>query len=257
VTTSTTKIATHKKIIGIAVAAIFWIGLWQLAAIKVGKELLLPSPLSVLKSLYSLADKAEFWYSALFSLSRIFFGIVIGISIGTILAVLTKSFWLCDAVFSPFIRIIRATPVASFIILALLWIGKTYVPSFISMLMVIPVLWGNVSTAISETPRDLLEMARAYKLDKLKIIFNIYIPSIKPSFISSCITSMGLAWKAGIAAEVLCLPRKAIGTELYYSKVYLETSDLFAWTIIVIILSFIFEKGFLFLAKRRAANDKA
>lgn len=249
--TSTTKISTIKKYIGIAVAVIFWLGLWQLASEIVGKELLLPSPLSVLNSLCSLASSAAFWQSIFLSLLRVLCGIIVGITAGIILAALSKISWLLNAIISPLIRIVRATPVASFIILALLWIGKASIPAFISMLMVTPVVWGNIMSALEHTPTELLEMAHCYHVSRFKTILHIYIPSAAPSFISACTTSIGLAWKSGIAAEVLCLPRNAIGTKLYYSRVYLETSSLFAWTLVVIILSFIFELGFKLFTKRR------
>lgn len=137
------------------------------------------------------------------------------------------------AAFCPAIRVVLATPVASFIILSLLWIGHTRVPAFISMLIVIPIVWANLCTAVRETDRDLLEMARLFRMKKSRVLRLIYIPAAMPSFRAACLTALGLAWKSGIAAEVLCLPKTAVGTQLYYSKIYLETPALFAWTIVV------------------------
>ncbi len=232
-------------------SALFWIALWYFAALIVGQELIIPTPLAVAKTLASLSSQTLFWQAAGLSLLRIFTGCVAGILLGVLLAVLTSRFELMDSLFSPIIRIVRATPVASFIILALLWINHSAVPAFMATLMVVPIVWGSMRTAIEETDRDLLEMARAYGFGKLGTVKLVYIPSALPAFASACSTSIGLAWKSGIAAEVLCLPRLSVGTYLYYSKIYLETPALFSWTIVVILLSFLLEKSFGFLLRKR------
>ena len=224
-------------------AAVFWLGVWFLLAAIVGKELLLPSPLSAAKALFSLAGKGAFWRSCLYSVLRILLAALLGTAAGVVFAVLTRVSRVCDALLSPFLRVLRATPVASFIILALLWLGRDFVPVIIAMLMVVPVVAGSLSAAIDETPRELLEMAKAYRVPKLRTVRKIYIPSVLPSFFSACVTSIGFAWKSGIAAEVLCLPRNAIGTRLSFTRAHLETPELFAWTAVVVLLSFVFEKG--------------
>lgn len=232
-------------------AAVFWILIWEAAAIAVSKELILPGPFSVAKTFWRLCGESGFWISAAVSLLRILSGFLAGIFAGTLLAVLTARFSLMDTLFSPILGVIRATPVASFIILVLLWIGKSKVPGFISALMVTPVVWSATQTALRQTDKGLIEMAKAYRFSGWRRLRLLYIPSALPAWNAACITAMGLAWKAGIAAEVLCQPKRAIGSELYYSRVYLETPELFAWTALVIILSFILEYGFKRLMKGR------
>lgn len=238
-----------------AVAAlVFWLAVWLAAALLTGQELLIPTPGAVFSAFGALVADAQFWESAAVSLLRIFAGYLGGVVIGVLFAVLTTTLKTADWLLSPAIRVVRATPVASFIIICLLWLGHAVVPAFIAMLMVVPVVWENVCTGIAQTDTDLLEMARAYKLSSFKKLKYIYIPSALPDFRAACITALGLAWKSGIAAEVLCLPKAAIGTNLYYSKIYLETPNLFAWTITVIILSFVLEKGIDFLLNRIGSN---
>ncbi len=245
-TTSTTQNKSPKKTTKKVLAAVFWIAVWYFAASSVGQELIIPTPLAVVKTLFSLAGQSVFWQAAFLSLLRIFGGYLIGIAAGAVLAVLTTRFELMDALFSPLIGIVRATPVASFIILALLWINHSVVPALMSTLMVVPIVWGSLCTAIKETDHELLEMAKVYRFKASKLLRLVYIPSALPAFKSACNTSIGLAWKSGIAAEVLCLPRLSVGTYLYYSKIYLETPALFAWTAVVIILSFALEKLFAY-----------
>ncbi len=252
-TNSTTKNKIPRHLKGL-ISAAFWIAVWFGVSALIGQELIIPSPVSVLSTLFTLAGKVSFWQATGLSLLRIFGGFAAGVLLGGVLAVLTLRFELIDALFSPVIRIVRATPVASFIILALLWIGHSLVPAFISMLMVVPVVWQSLRTAIMETDKDLLEMARIYRFGSMKTIKLVYFPSVLPAFTAACLTSMGLAWKSGIAAEVLCLPRNSIGTGLYYSKIYLETPSLFAWTAVVVVLSFILERLFGWLLRKRGVG---
>lgn len=227
----------------------FWLGAWQLCAFLIdrhvsgrGNELLLPYPATVLAALVRLAGEAVFWETVLASLWRILVGMAAGTLLGALLALLTCASPLCDRLLSPAVRVIRATPVASFILLILLWTDRNFVPAIIAGLMVLPVVWANLSRGIRETDRQLLEFARAYRFSPWKTVCLIYLPSLRPYFLSAVTTAMGLAWKSGVAAEVLCLPKRAIGTQISNSKLYLEIPDLFAWTAVVVALSLILER---------------
>ena len=231
-----------KKLLRGAIALVFWIVLWYLAANMVGKELILPSPFAVWHSFVNLVTTADFWKSTFLTLLRIISGYILGVLLAIILAVATCSSKLLDTLLSPVIKMVRATPVASFIILALLWMGKNMVPGLIVTLMVVPIVWENIIVQYEHVDVQLLEMAEAYRFSIWKKFRYIYVPSVLPGFMAGCVTAMGLAWKSGIAAEVLAQPSIAIGTNLYYSKIYLETADLFAWTMVVILLSLGIEK---------------
>lgn len=227
----------------------FWLGVWQLAAFFLdcrlqgkGNELLLPYPATVFASLVRMVGEAEFFLTVFTSLGRILLGLVLGAAAGCVLAVLTCAFRWADRLLSPAIRVIRATPVASFIMPVLLWTDRDFVPAVISALMVVPVVWGNLSRGIRETDRQLLELARAYRFSRFKTVHLVYLPSLRPYFISGITTAMGLAWKSGVAAEVLCVPRASIGTRILSSKQILEIPELFAWTAVVVALSLLLEK---------------
>ena len=239
----------RKNIISLLIPPAFWLGVWQLAAFLVersvegrGNELLLPYPATVLASLVRLCGEGAFWEIVLASLLRILIGLALGVVLGALLAALTCLSPWCDRLLSPAIRVIRATPVASFILLVLLWTGRDNVPVVIAALMVLPVVWANLSRGIRETDPQLLELARAYRFSRAKTVRLIYLPSLRPYFVSALTTSMGLAWKSGAAAEVLCVPKWAIGSEIYHAKLGLEIPDLFAWTVVVVALSLLLEK---------------
>jgi len=241
-----------RKILKTVAAALFWVLVWQALALWLNKPLLLPGPPAVLRRLLSLLATADFWRQTLSSLLRVLLGVLSGAAAGVLLAALTCRSRVLDAVFSPLLTVVKSTPVASFVILVLLWIDRSGVPVFIAALMVLPMIWANVSAGIRGTDRQLLELVRVYRLRPGRVLRRIYIPSVLPHFRAACRAALGFGWKAGIAAEVLTMPRAAIGRMIYESKLYLETTDLFAWTLTVIVLSLALEKGLLRLIGGRS-----
>ena len=228
----------------------FWLGVWQLCAFLVdrsvngkGNELLLPYPASTLAALVRLSGDPLFWHSVFASLLRVLLGLGAGVGLGALLAVLTCCSSWCDRLLSPAIRVVRAAPVASFILLVLLWTGRDAVPAVISALMVLPVVWDALSRGIQATDKHLVEFSRAYRFSPLRRAALIYLPSLRPYILSALTTGAGLAWKSGVAAEVLCLPRSALGTQIYSTRYYLDIPGLFAWTAVAVALSLLLERG--------------
>lgn len=247
---STTRNNRLKKLLYLLLSAVFWTAFWALLSHKVDNELLLPSPWQTAARLGELAGEASFREAVLVSILNILEGFAWGALCGTLLAIPTALFMGADALLSPLNAIIRATPVASFIILALVWIDSTDIPSFIAFLMVTPIVWGALQTAIRHIDPQLIEMTRSYRMSLPRRLRHLALPSVLPAYVTSLTTSLGLAWKAGIAAEVLCRPKGTIGNHLYESKIYLETTDLFAWTLTVILLSVLMEASFRLLLRR-------
>ena len=227
----------------------FWLGAWQLGALLLerhlegrGNELLLPYPATVAAALWELAGTPSFWATVAVTLGRVWAGLLGGVLLGCLLAGLSCASPWTYRLLAPPIRVVRATPVASFILLVLLWTGRSRVPAVIAGLMVLPVVWENLVRGIRSTDPQLLELARAYRFSRGKTVSLIYLPSLRPHFLSALTTSMGLAWKSGVAAEAICWPRPGIGTQIYNAKLYLEIPQLFAWTAVVAALSLILER---------------
>lgn len=221
---------------------IFWLSVWELASRAAGKEVILPSPERVFIRLLQLMGQASFYRAASASLLRVAAGILAGALLGFLAALLTERFREADLLLSPMIRVIRTVPVASFILLLLLWFRKGTVPAVISGLMSLPLIWESSSAGLRAPDPLLLEMCAAYDLPRGRVWKLVRLPALMPHFLSGLSDAVGLSFKAGIAAEVLCIPLRAIGTSMYQSKIYLETPDLFAWTLVVVVLSLILEK---------------
>lgn len=236
-----------KKALKYSLIALIWLGIWQLIATVVGQELLFPTPWAVLLRLGELMLTADFYKTVGYSLLRILIGMIIGTLIGALGGLLTAFSRTARDFFAPLLAVIKATPVASFIILMVLWISRDVTPLIIALMMVTPIVWTGVETGILNTDKALLEMAEAYKMSRAASIRHIYLPSISPYFFASLRSSLGMSWKAGIAAEVLLQPVISIGKMISDSKILLETVDLFAWTVVVVVLSVIIEKLMVFV----------
>ena len=224
--------------------AAFWIGVWWAASALVGDSLLLPSPYETLVRLAELAASSDLFLCAAASLLRVSVGIIAAVVAGILTAALCCALRAADRLVFPFMTVIKSTPVASFIILALVWLGTSVLPAFISFLMVYPLIFTNVRAGIRSVDPAHLRLCDVFGLSPAKRIRRIYIPTAYPYFVTSVKASLGLAWKAGIAAEVIAAPKYSIGAMLYQSKVYFETTDLFAWTLVIIIMSLLIELAF-------------
>lgn len=231
-----------KKVFTKLAVLLFWLGVWQGAFMVINKEILLASPLLVVQRLFALASTGAFWKSVLLTFARISCGYIAGVLGAVAFSFATNTSAVLKELLEPLIKIARSVPVASFIILALVWIKKSYVPVFIVFLIVMPVIWQNITEAVKTTDKALLETAKVYKFSFFKKVRTVYFHSVLPSFGAGCITALGLAWKSGVAAEVIAMPVSSVGYNLYRAKINIETADLFAWTLVVIILSVLLEK---------------
>lgn len=231
-------------------AAAVWILIWQLASMWLKQEILLASPVSVIKKLAELIQTLDFWETIAFSFGRILTGFLLALAAGCVFGALSYAFSWAEILMAPLITVAKATPVASFIILCLIWIPSRNLSVFISFLMVFPVVYTNILEGLHQTDTQLLEMADSFGAGTGKKMKFIYAFQVMPYTVSACRLGLGLCWKAGVAAEVIGIPSGSIGEKLYKAKVYLNTPDLFAWTIVIVLVSMSFEKLFIWGLRR-------
>ena len=249
----------YKTLLRRAGAVLFWLAVWQAAAMAIGQEVFLVSPVQALRCLLRLLPQADFWHRVGFSAGRILLGFGLGVVCSASLAVAAEICPAAEILIAPVLQLVKATPVASFIILALVWVSGSSLSILISFFMVLPVLYGAVRTGIESTDGQLLEMARVFRLPLPCRVKAIWLPAVLPAFRQGCSVALGICWKSGVAAEVIGLPDGSIGDALYRAKITLSTGELFAWTFVIIVLSAAFEKLFLALldkAVARAAGEE-
>lgn len=245
---------TNRSRWGQLAAAGFWLVVWQIAAMIIGQEVFLVSPLQALGTLLELLPQAEFWQRIGFSAGRILLGFGLGAVSSLLLAVAAERWGWVEDLLSPVMQLVKATPVASFIILALVWVSGSSLSVLISFLMVLPVLYSAVRTGLESADVQLLEMAKVFRLPLGRRLRAIWLPAVLPAFRQGCSVALGICWKSGVAAEVIGLPDGSIGDALYRAKITLSTGELFAWTFVIILLSAAFEKLFLALLDRAVAH---
>lgn len=218
-------------------AVLFWLLVWQLAARWVDEPILLVSPLTALERLMQLVGQTVFWQSILFTVGHIMLGFLFSALFGIALAVLAYRLTLIRQLLSPLTAAVKAIPVASFVILVLLWVPSRQLSILISLLIGFPVIYTSGLAGMDSTDQKLIEMAKVFRIPFGRQLRAIYLPQIMPYLRSGLSIAIGLCWKSGVAAEVIGIPAGSIGEKLYSAKVYLETPDLFCWTLVIVLLS--------------------
>ena len=240
----------RKSLIYKSGAVILALAVWQGISMLVNMDILLASPVKVVKRLFTIWAEEGFITTVLFSLLRITCGFLIALALGILLAILAGRFPVVETLLWPYVVTIKSVPVASFIILCLIWFSFNQLTIFIAFLIAFPVIYSNVLQGIKSADRNLLEMADLYKASWGRKFLYIYVPNIKPYLISACSVAVGMSWKAGVAAEVIGVVNGSIGEKLYNSKIYFQNADLLAWTIMIILLSVLIEKISVFILKK-------
>lgn len=244
----------RKKIIfrkGIVI--LFWLCVWQLAAVLTHNRILLVGPLQVGKAFWDNLFRPDFYKIVFFSFARIGAGFFLALFMGVFLGAVSYCYPVADTFLAPLIATFKSIPVASFVVLLLIWFGSGRLSFFISFLIVFPNIYVSTMAGLKSTDRQLLEMAEAFGMTKGNRIFYLYRPALMPYLLSSLKVSLGMSWKSGVAAEVIGMPEFSLGERLYMSKIYLDTAGLFAWTLLIILLSFLFEKAVLYIVEKFAA----
>lgn len=234
---------------------IFWIFMWQLAAELIDNSIIFAGPIQMVRALAAQISEPDFWATIAGSFGRISLGFAGAFLYGILLGCAAWRLPILGEMLEPPMVLIRSVPVASFVILALIWIGSDYLAVLIAFLVVLPVIYVNTRAGLLSADPKLLEMACVFHVPALYRIRMIYLPALAPYLKAGCRTALGLSWKSGVAAEVIGLPSSSIGEQLYYSKLYLDTAGLFAWTFVIIVISAVFERAVLFLLGKLAPED--
>lgn len=232
--------------------ALFWLAVWQALSMLTAKPVLFASPLDTVKALLRLLPTEDFWAAAAGSLGRIALGFFLGLLLGLTLGVAAFRFFPVRTLLSPLLTMIKTVPVASFIILILVWFGSGPLAVIVALLIVLPQIYTAALAGLGSADRELLEMAKLFRVSPGRIAWRIYRPALSPYLLGACASALGMSWKAGIAAEVIGTPLHSIGEQMYLSKIYMDTAELFAWTATVILLSTVFEKLVLALLRKAA-----
>jgi NitT/TauT family transport system permease protein len=232
-----------KRIARVLAIAAFWLSVWQAAAIIVNKALLMPTPAETFAAMGGLIVQEGFWLSVGATFYRVAVGIALSFVSGILLALLASRSRMLRSLLRPVVAAVKSTPVVSIIVLALVWFSSSTVPIVSCVLLCFPVYFANTLSGIQTVDKELLELAEVFRVRRGRVLREIVVPSVLPDIYSATSVCLGFSWKSIVAAEVLSSPKYSVGFELYKTKLYLKTPDLFAWTLAIIVISLIVEKG--------------
>ncbi len=245
-----TRASDKYRYLKIALSVLLWIALWELAAFVIDKTYIFPGAIETVKTLSALIFTSKFWISVSLSVLRILLGLVLGIAIGLLLATLTVRFRIISSFLSVAMTVVRCTPIAAVIMLLWAIIGSRSLPVAIAVLMVAPIIWQNVTDGYNDIDKRLDEVALIFGFSPMKRLRLIVIPTVMRYLLPAVLTSVGLAWKSGISAEIIAYTKNSVGKEIYNAKYYLEGAELMSWTVTVILISLAFELIVKMLARR-------
>lgn len=231
-----------------------WLALWQMVSLIVHQSVLLAGPLESLKALTQMMVTAEFWQTVSFTMLRIAGGFLLAFALGIAFGALAHRFPIARDILAPAVSAMKSVPVACFVVLLLVWVGSKNLTFVIVFLVAFPILYLNTLEGLGRAEGTLLEMAQVFRLSGWRKLRYVYLPALLPSLISACQLALGMSWKSGVAAEVIGVASGSIGEKLYESKIYFMTEDLLAWTVVIVLVSVLFEK--LFLRLMKAAFDR-
>ena len=233
------------KLISVCLA----LAVWQAAAMLIHQKILLVTPLEVIVRLCTIWQVQGFFASIWFSFYHIALGFLLGLLLGCLLAVAAYRCRYIEILLWPVMATVKSVPVASFVVICLIWLSAANLSVFISFLVVMPIIYQNMLTGLRAQSREMDEFAVVFEMPRLKRLKYITIPQIREYLVSACSVTTGLAWKSGVAAEIIGTPSGSIGKMLYTAKIYLDTDDLLAWTVIIVVISVVSEKIFMRLLK--------
>ena len=233
----------HKIIIVFA-----WLIVWEIAARIISNQILLEGPIGVMKRLLSDLQTFEYYKTVVFSVIRIMSGLFSGMILAIVFGTFSYKHRFVEELFFPIIQVLKAAPITCFVVLLLIWAGAGKLAFYVALLVTFPPIYFNLLEGLKQLDEKKLEVAKVYRMPLKNRLRYIYLPEIKPYFTSALAVAVGMAFKAGIAAEIIGTPDYSMGERIYMSKIYLDTSGVLSWMVTVILVSYICEKVIVKLA---------
>lgn len=238
-------------------AIVFWLAVWQLAAMAANRTLLLPlpTPLDTVRALIAMAGTAAFWRSVGLSALRIGAGFALAALAGTLFAAASHRWRVFRWLAAPLLKLIRALPVAVFTIVVFLWVERAYIPSVIVFLTVLPIVWSSAAAGLSAADSKLYELSRVFGMRRRDVLRHIALPQVRPYAAAALGTGLGFAWKSGIAAEVICRTQGSLGDLLWSGKASIDYDAVFALTAVIVACSVLLQAGAARLTGKETSRD--
>lgn len=229
-----------------------FLAIWQILS-GLYNHVIIPSPVEVVRSFYSLAAGGELWEQSRHSIARGLSGFGLAVAAGTPLGLLIGLNPVAASLFRPVVVILQVTPLISWLLLAMIWIGFSGVPIFIVFVTTIPLIVINVFQGVNSIDQQLLQMATIFRIGKTRVIREIYLPQVAPYLMAGISNALGVTWKAVAMAEFLSV-QTGIGASMALARINLETAELFAWTASLVGLGLLTDRLLSYLTHRKLSH---
>ena len=228
----------NKKRIGKRILCIIAILLvWQIIAIQVNNNILIPSPIETISALFSLLIKPATWSSIGITLVRVIRGLCISLFLSLVLLFLYEADQRTEKIFTPIVTLISSIPNISYMILAIIWLGSEGSVSVVTMMVLFPVTFQGLFSAILDEDKSLKDVQVLYKESFIcRVRFHL-LPMLSFTILRTMKTALQLGFKVGIMAEIVASVRAGIGRSMHFANLNLNTAEVLAWTLIIILLS--------------------
>lgn len=233
---------------GGAVAA-FWLAVWVFAAALVAQPLILPGPGAVVVALLRLVCDADTWAILVGSGARILGGLALAVACGGVLAGVSVRSRTFARLVAPALSFVKATPVACVVVLLLIWLGSARVSIAAVFLMALPGVYFSLVEGLVQVDKPLEQMFRLHGVRGWRLLFAHVWREVLPFVLSCAHAVIGMSWKAGVAAELIGMATGTVGERIYQAKLLIETADLLAWTVLVVMASWACERVLVWLLR--------
>ncbi len=230
-------ISTSGKRLWVTGSSLLAVLIWKITSALVAKEIILPSPEATVVYLAGLLGEGATWAALGSTLRRVLFSFLMNMVFALATGVASGFSSAVYYSLKPLITVMKAVPTMGVILLSLIWFNSETAVVFVCTLIVFPLLYTSVVTGIRHLDKDLLEMHQVFGISWPKTLFRFVLPSLRPYLISGVTSGLGLSMKVIVAAEVLSQPRTGIGTMFQIERARLNTTGVFAWSLLVIFLT--------------------
>lgn len=228
--------------------AVMW-GVWVAAYFAVGNEYVVPSFTETIRELGALFASGTFWESFGGTLWRTVAGWLLAFAFAVLFAaagVASKKF---RSFFAPFVSVFRTLPTMAITLMLLIWSTPLVAPVIVTFLMLFPVTYAQLMAAYGEIDPQLFEMARVYGVPRREVLCKIAVPGMLPAVFSQAGPNLSLSLKVTISAEVLVSTFRSLGGMMHEAANYLQVAEMFALTILALLVGGLFEFALHFLTR--------
>lgn len=230
-----------KKYLMILLSILILFTLWHIFYKLENHEVIIPSITSTIHEVINIITADNFINIIAATTIRAILGFILSLLIGCILGFIAGFKESLEFFMKPYLMIIKSTPIVAIMLIALIWIKSDGVPILVSFLLCYPIIYESVINGIKNTDKSIIEFGKVHKISNFTMIIDVYMPSVFSHIIANIFSTLALSFKTTVSSEIISIPKYGIGNSIYTAKVYLNTAEVFAWLIIIVLLSTIFD----------------